>query len=300
MNASRSIKRFAQLLICLAIVIGMTQTGPSQDIPAAKYNYTTVDIPLATQTRLSGINDRGQMVGQYRIAGPWFGFLKSGDTSETFQYGTMETGANGINRAGDVVGYLWDGGTNAMKGFLIHDGIREDIRPGNGASLANGINDKGSIVGEYKSDGSTTFAVSEGASTAFVYSNGVYTSIDNVNPTPTSALGINNKGQIVGEAGNYGYFRDGDTVRLLEFPGASRTVAIGINNSGDIVGVYYIGSDPAGRGFLFSNGAFMTVDVQGAFATIPTDIHNHGEIVGRYSDINGSHGFLAVPQKGKR
>lgn len=46
------------------------------------------------------------------------------------------------------------------------------------------------------------------------------------------------------------------------------------------------------HGFIFSGGAFSTVDVVGARSTQLTRIKNDGAITGTYSDaVNGQHGL---------
>jgi len=78
----------------------------------------------------------------------------------------------------------------------------------------------------------------------------------------------------------------------IQVPGSSYTSAIGINNMGDIVG-YYQSSQGQVHGFVLSNGTYTTLDFPGAIGgTFAHDINDGGAIVGNYDDGKGSHGFV--------
>lgn len=293
MNAGRPAKGFAQLLISLAILLCLTQTGPSQTTRARNYNFSKMDVPGAIETHVSGINDKGHIVGQYETNKlTWVGFLLSEGTFYTLMAGTAETGVNGINRLGDIVGYYRDSATGPTHGFLRNATSTQPIMPPGGSeSLAFGINDKGSIVGESNAGDYTAFCLSGGSYTQILYSGA----------TGMSAMGINNRGHIVGSAGSSGYVLAGGAYTLFDYPGAASTAAIGINDGGDIVGVYLTSLSSESQGFLRSDGTFWPIEFPGAVSTIPTDINRSGQIVGRYKDSGGVvHGFLAEPQKGGR
>jgi probable HAF family extracellular repeat protein len=78
------------------------------------------------------------------------------------------------------------------------------------------------------------------------------------------------------------------------------TFANGINDAGQIVGSYvdYFGGLPQPRGFLYSGGAFTTInDPLAGFGqkggTYANGINDAGQIVGSYTDEGlMSHGFL--------
>jgi probable HAF family extracellular repeat protein len=72
----------------------------------------------------------------------------------------------------------------------------------------------------------------------------------------------------------------------------SSTFLYGINNNGQIVGSNDLGS---GQGFLYSGGAFSSIDYPGAPVgyTTPYGINDSGQIVGSYQDqALNTHGFL--------
>ena len=121
----------------------------------------------------------------------------------------------------------------------------------------------------------------------------------------TLALGINDRGQIVGT------FRDAEGVIRgfllaqgvftpidVDVPGATRTEPTGINNRGQIVGNF---TDAKGvrRGFLFDQGVFTPIDVPGATSTVVYGINARGQIVGFFGDARGMHGFCGTVRPGR-
>ena len=93
-----------------------------------------------------------------------------------------------------------------------------------------------------------------------------YTQIDVPGATSTTASGINDAGQIVGNVDNdraFIYF-DGSFTKLVA-PGAflDQTAAWGINDAGQIVGSF-LDSTPHRHGFLDTGGSFTQLDVPGA------------------------------------
>jgi probable HAF family extracellular repeat protein/uncharacterized repeat protein (TIGR03803 family)/VCBS repeat-containing protein len=169
--------------------------------------------------------------------------------------------------------------------------------PGTFGGVPQGINDTDQIVGSYNDPNGGTFG--------FVYSNGVYTTINDPLATSnyTSAIGINNLGQIVGTysvstnigAIPNGFLYSNGVYTTIDDPLATGgTIAASINDLGQIVGSY---SDSNGaHGFLYSNGVYTTLDdplATGHF-TVPTGINDAGQIVGHYiaASSNGANGFL--------
>src|SRR5205814_7020973 len=98
-----------------------------------------------------GINQLGQIVGD---ADANNGFLYSGGTFTLLHDpSAATTQALGINDAGQIVGYNYNGGANTH-GFLYSGGSYTAIDDPLGVStVANGINNSGQIVGQY-TDGS--------------------------------------------------------------------------------------------------------------------------------------------------
>ena len=124
-----------------------------------------------------------------------------------------------------------------------------------------------------------------------------------VGSNPTQAFGINDAGQIVGQAVNagnpsypevLGFVYSGGTYTTLIAPGAATggtTVANGINNNGQIVGFSGnggVGQSGSPQPFLYSGGTYTTLNVPGVIGgSYASGINNNGQIVG-YFGTGGS------------
>ena len=193
-------------------IVGTYTNGPYHGFVYSGGTYTlTLDDPSATSiTFAQGINASGEIVGYYQNSSTGYhGFLYGGGSYNTLDdlSGTAgSTLAHGINASGQIVGeYVDSGGTS--HGFLYSGGtyitltdpfaISGDPNHTNG-TVALGINDAGQIVGYYY--GSPAQAGDSPPRHGFIYSGGIYTTIDNpsANFLGTSVTGINNLGQVVG------------------------------------------------------------------------------------------------------
>lgn len=112
------------------------------------YKYTTLDDPFANGgigTHAVGINNAGQIVGEYSDGSGIHGFLFSGGTYTTLNDPLAPTFTEvfGINGAGQIVGDYVPGG-----GFLLSGGTYTTLNPpGSVSTIAEDINNKGQIVG---------------------------------------------------------------------------------------------------------------------------------------------------------
>jgi probable HAF family extracellular repeat protein len=231
------------LSIVAFLVIAPMAAGSSAN--AVTFSFTQIDVPGAFFTEAFGINDAGQIVGDFGIiAGGTHGFLDTGGSFTQIDVpGAGVTEAHGINDAGQIVGRFSGPGE---QGFLTNNAggsfTQIDV-PGAFFTVAYGINDAGQIVG--------TFEDSTAVIHGFLTNNagGSFTQID---PGGTDARGINDAGQIVGIAGDHGFLLDtGGSFIQIDVPDASFTQAFGINDAGQIVGRF---SDSTGvhdvHGFL--------------------------------------------------
>jgi probable HAF family extracellular repeat protein len=287
------------------------------------YTYSTLDDPSAAVygsgdgTEARGINNSGQIVGYYLLAGTssYQGFLYSNGVYTSLEdptdgipgdpYNRFTTAA-GINDAGQIVG-VFSSTSDAdpigfnPTGFLETNGLYAPIvdplaSPGNNhGTVAAGINNSGQIVGSY-----TTIVGGTAATYGFLLSGGFYFTLDDPSSTnDTVATGINDKGQIVGyysnASGAHGFLYSGGTYTTLDDPLATNgsTSAWGINDLGQIVGDY---SNASGTHvFLYSGGTYTTLpdDPLATNGIQPTGINDNGQIVGTYWDSNThTHGFL--------
>jgi uncharacterized membrane protein len=112
--------------------------------------FTTID---AAAQFLGGLNDVGQIVGQFTDATGSHGFVYSAGSLRTIDVpGVRDTGALAINNAGQIVGVFFDP-KGIGHGFLDVDGTLSTIDfPGAFFTDARGINDAGDIVGNIDVD----------------------------------------------------------------------------------------------------------------------------------------------------
>jgi probable HAF family extracellular repeat protein len=119
-------------------------------------------------------------------------------------------------------------------------------------TVPTGINDAGQIVGHY-------ITASSNGANGFLYSNGVYTTIDDP-------------------------------------PGTYSTSADGINNAGQVVDHYEVGFGGPVYMFTYSNGVYTTINDPVGTLPTPAAINDLGQIVGYHYDSGGSiQAFLATP-----
>jgi len=106
------------------------------------YTFTQLDVPGATRTVATGINDAGQIVGLFIISSTVeHGFLCTGGGFTQLDVpGATFTSASGINDAGQIVGSFGIG--TSFHGFLDTGGSFTQIAvPGGTGTAAFGIND---------------------------------------------------------------------------------------------------------------------------------------------------------------
>jgi probable HAF family extracellular repeat protein len=154
----------------------------------ASYTFATFDVHGALRTEAYGINDGGQIVGNYQDASAGIhSFLYTAGIFTSLDVpvpGALATWAQGINNRGQIVGYYEDQ-NGGMHGFLYDQGVFTSLDvplPGAVSTVAFGINNRGQIVGSYIV-GSTYHG--------FVYDAGVFTPLDAPGASQTFANGIN-------------------------------------------------------------------------------------------------------------
>lgn len=81
-------------------------------------SFTAIDFPGATGgTAANGINDAGEIVGNFSDGTGGHGFVDAGGVFTAIDLaGAMETSVTGINDAGQIVGFYLD--PNGIHGFI--------------------------------------------------------------------------------------------------------------------------------------------------------------------------------------
>jgi uncharacterized membrane protein len=261
---------------------------------ATTYTYSNIEVPGSISTSPKGINNNGDVVGDYQNSSGVFGFLLSGGIYTTISCpgATAGTFVYGINDNGVIVGYYNENITDV--GFVYINGECKSLPKFNGSvPYPLGINNQGHIVGYY--------FVSPTVTEGFELVGKTYTEISVPNSTSTAAVGINLAGTVSGtyqdSAGSHGFlFRNG-TYTTFNLPGSGATTeAAGLNDKTLIVGAYDDPTTQAYEGFVYNTVKYQTLIVPGSVTTFPEAINDSGVVVGSYFDgtVNPQ-GFMATP-----
>src|SRR5713226_8654954 len=317
--------------------LGQASTSHGVDVRPPAFAFVSIDVPNATFTIPTGIGPSGDIVGIYGDASfNEHGFLLSHGSFTTIDVpgalvgasGTLQTEANGINPAGDIVGdyFAPPGAPGApechiafspacRRGFLYSNGQFSDVLvPGKKGSIPNSINPDGTIYGcDHNDDyfgsmvgfGSTRFdtfiTLDAGGGELQDPAQAVTASMNNgATPNGKIIVGLYANPPLPGGA-YHGYVVENGKFAPYDVPGSVLTQIWGINASADFVGLY---DDANGseHGFLqrWGESAPITIDVPSdpPFNSTLTDafgINSAGHAVGLYIDSSGNfHGFLAV------
>jgi hypothetical protein len=261
-------------------------------------------VPGAANTGLTGVNNRGTLVGTWANSQEgFFGFVEQpGGQPTTFSVpgATGVTITSGINDVGTALAYSIDS-SGVAHGWVRSPG--GDFAPlddpsGAGGTIPGGINDRGVIVGYY-------FDAS-GATHGFVYVRGTFTTFDYPGAPVSFLSAVNNSGAIVGgyvEASGvaHGFLYEHGTFTTIDAPGAGTTPGhgsfpVGISSSGVIDGDIF--SDAGTFGWLLSKGQFSSLNDPDAppGQSVPLYLSSNGRsVAGQYVDASGVvHGYVAT------
>lgn len=100
--------------------------------------------------------------------------------------------------------------------------------------------------------------------------------------TTTTAVSINNSGQVAGNYfrdGSYGFVYSNGLFTTFSMPNIQVT---DINNNGQVVGTY--SHDGVVYSFVYSNGVFTTIYMPGTGYTAVRSINDSGQVAGNYDD----------------
>lgn len=152
---------------------------------------TEISVSGARLTEVTGIDDAGDVVGDYLgMDGNYYGFKYVNGTYLSISVPwTANAGANDINNVGVIVGVS---GTGQHAFILDSNGVRQLDILGAALTSVGGLNDLGAIVGVYSND--------PYASTihGYLLQNGIVTVFDMAGALVTAPFAVNNRGSVVG------------------------------------------------------------------------------------------------------
>jgi probable HAF family extracellular repeat protein len=225
-----------------------------------------------------------------------------------------------LNNRGSVAGqsFLPNG---ALHAFFWQKGVMTDLGtlggPDSFVNVANHTVNEKNVVAGY-SETSTPDPNAENfcnpffanglVCLAFAWENGVMTALPTLGGTNGQAWGINNRGQIVGQAEGPDpapcspfalqvsavVWRNGQIEQVLPPFGGSAAIATAINDNGEVVGLSGCNTGTFYAVLWRHDNPINLGTLGGVFGNVPFDINNKGQVVGQ-SDLLGDtvhHGFL--------
>ncbi len=289
------LREFNTMRFAAAALLAFLPTAAS----ATTYGYTIVDLPGAFQTKVTGINNAGQIVGTADgITGfsNLTGTLAAYPPPFTTRFGSSSS-LLGVNNSGTVLGAYRAGATSQTQFYVgatpaTTEYIDTSVRRG---FTFGGINDSGSYV-------TNSFDLQNNAHSYLRIGTRQF-EITYPGAQSINAADINTKGEILGSifngVQNIPFVLTGATFTtptLGLFPvafNASDTFVGNIGGSGNF-GI---------EGGVQSGTTLLTLDAPGSggylgtqHATYVTDINDGGTVVGYFFDnTNLYHGFIATP-----
>ena len=214
------------------------------------------------------INDLGQVVGFSKptsgIRGITATVWENGQASTLTGLGGMESGANGMNNSGLIVGWAMmpnypTPGAASHHAVSWYNGTVTDLGTltGGTAAFATSVNNNGLIVGF--SDSSTT------GYRAVLWTGYTATMLGNLGGNGSYAYSINDSGQIVGISANANQDNrpvmwTDSGIQDLGTLGGSTGYALDINSSGQIVGNSTTSGSFSPRAALWANGSIYDLN----------------------------------------
>ena len=253
---------------------------PASVASASTFTYTLIQVPGAQYTQAFGINNNGDIVGDYVDAAGVHGFERTAAGNILpLEYGSQPTVPLSINDQGQIVGFY--GQFPFINAFFLDTNGSYTTEPG---GELTGITDNGLRTG-FTRAGLQDFVVD--ASGNYTY----FTAAPPYSPPPNNsfAWGINEAGIVVGSFIGTAFIRaPSGTLTWFTASNAS-TVATGINDEGSIVGYLETSAPDIGgeSGFVRSaSGTFQYINYPGANGTQINGINDSGEMVGETA-VNG-------------
>jgi probable HAF family extracellular repeat protein len=276
------------------MVVGNTYEGFTKH--AMWYDGTTlqyIDGLENVDSQATGINALGEIVGTMQLSGSPRAFLyNDGVLQNLGPMNGMPTNATAINAAGVITGYA-TAGDGTQHPFLYSNGEFQDLTSLHISGLS-AINESGEAAGNGLFPGVENPRL---YSRAILYTSGQVYDLGTLGGTFSTAYGINDLGEVVGEAAIPGdsysqaFLYNGDKmINLGTLPGVATSAAEDINNLGQIVG-------ESGHGFIYSNGIMTDLNTlidpsSGWIIMNARSINDQGEIAA-YA-VGQNVGFQAV------
>lgn len=265
------------------------------DANAELFTEEVVHYPGSMYTVVGGINDNGEVVGDYDNRTGAFIFDGAGYRGFN---GVAGASLIAINNLGQIIG------TDTGGAFLYDGGSAVPISyPGAQYSRALDINNNGQVLGTYSMDDGTAYN--------YIYDNGSFKTLDlSFNGAGVLASGFNDLGDLAGSystgpgwADSQGFIYSNGVFTSVDHPFSGEvdsTFLTDINNSGTALGGY-INDLLEPTNFVYDGGVFTELPGMYTDRSYAYSINNLGQVSGsfygpyqgQYDDID--HGFIISP-----
>lgn len=275
---------------------GMGTIAPAASSRNAAYSFASFQYPKDTFTQLLGINNGTRVAGYHGMnVNKGFKFRLPNNIQNWNFPKSAQTQVIGINNMGDTVGFYVDSKGTTHGFFQNHKTnkwMSVDV-PSTTFNQLLGVNDHQTAAGYYQYGKNNIFQPYTHAA------NGAFTliPIHNAQATDINNAGWVTGFQVVGASGARGFLIRGAHTQYLKYPGSSFTQALGVNNKGLVVGTYNDSKGNA-RGFTYtvSTGMYHEVNVPASSSTVVNGVNDGGSIVGFYTSGKNTIGFEGHPK----
>ena len=276
----------------LLVTVTAAWSGGMMNSDAQTYTLTDLGVVNGGTAQAAAINLNGQITGTATTASGvgYDAFLYSGGVQlDLGNLGGVSTG-NALNDSGDVAGgssLITVSTTNHP--FLFKDDTLLDLGlpAGMKNGVAFGVNNSDQVVGQLTA-GPRRQTVSFG----FLWQNGVYMDLGTLGGSNTTALAINDAGQIVGSsatangASDAFLWQNGVMTDLGTFPGGFGSSATAINDLGEIVGSSGTANFGPAHAFFRRNGVMTDLGVLPGFnSSSAAAVNNSAAVVGSCATV---------------
>jgi probable HAF family extracellular repeat protein len=293
---------FFGLLAAFVIASGLTIFTATNATTSFYYSVTDLGIVFRNYSnfQLKGINAAGQVVGVMEVPGgttfqPRLHAFRWDNSSlkDLTPPDSKSSYAYDINNRGQILGRVQTNSGDSHFVVWNNDGtmrVLNVLDKGRVSSISD-INDRGQIVGSMYTDT---------GSQAFLLDNGVIKELGTLGGRESSAVAINNKGQVICNvttmSPNY-YQRtvlwENGTTRELGTLGGQSSSARDINNTGQIIGMAEFRPNyPVSHPFSWKNGTMTDLTPADGRSINVTDINDRGGVIGTVQ--TSSYGYNAV------